>query len=135
AYEGALEFDGSSNTMSHLSRRWQLTNTRYLLGAAGFHEALNQQIDPGQHRFQLVQRFDLVPKPGVTEVQTLDHLTTVSSTNGQYAIFSFNGALPRAKLYTDWQVATNDPAATNELTAATQNPNDLDLLKKVGTND
>src|SRR5439155_11890494 len=95
-----------------MARRWQLTNTRYLLGAAGFQEALNQQIDPGQHRFQIVQRFDIVPKPGETEVQSLEQLTAVISTNGQYAIFSFNGALPRAKLYTDWQVATNDSAAT-----------------------
>jgi hypothetical protein len=134
AFEGTLEFDGTPGSVSHLARRWQLTNTRYFLGATVFREALNQQLDPGRNRFQVVERFDLVPKPGLTEVQSLDQLTAVSNTNGQYAIFSFNGALPRARLYTDWQVATNDPVAVNQLQAAT-NANDLELLKKVGTND
>ena len=33
AFEKALFFDGTTNTLHHLTRRWQLTNTRYLLGA------------------------------------------------------------------------------------------------------
>jgi hypothetical protein len=136
AFESALAFDEKNPaTISRLSRRWQLTNTRYLLGTARSLDALNNQLDPGRNRFQVVEQFDLVPKPGLTEVQSLDQLTAVISTNGQYAIFSFNGALPRAKLYTDWQIVTNDPAATNELAAAAQNASDQDLLKKVGTND
>jgi len=45
------------------ARRWQLTNTRYLLGPAGFLDGLNEQLDPLQHRFRIVQRFDVLPKP------------------------------------------------------------------------
>ena len=44
---------------------WQLTNTRYLLGPAGFLDGMNEQLDPGQHRFRIIERFQIVPKPGV----------------------------------------------------------------------
>ena len=30
--------------------------------------------------------------------------------NGTYALIEFTGALPRAKLYSHWQVSTNDTA-------------------------
>ncbi|MCX6928823.1 MAG: hypothetical protein NT154_37265, partial [Verrucomicrobia bacterium] len=46
AFETALAFDNSTNTLNRLTRRWQLTNTRYLIGAAGFLETLNREIDP-----------------------------------------------------------------------------------------
>jgi hypothetical protein len=92
------------------TRRWQLTNTRYLLGPAGFLEFLNQQLDPVQHRFRIVQRFEVVPKPGITQPTRLEELTVVLNENGQYALFEFTGALPRVKLYGNWQVSTNDPA-------------------------
>src|ERR1044071_4339493 len=115
AFETALSFDGTSNTLHHITRRWELTNTRYLLGAAGFLDVLNQQIDPVQHRFRIAERFDLVPKPGQTDLKTYEQFTAVENTNGQYAVFSFNGALPRAKLYSDWQVNTNDQATLKQL--------------------
>ena len=67
AFESALFFDGTTNTLHRLTRHWQLTNTRYLLGAAGFLDVLNQQIDPVQHRFRIAARFDLAPKPGIPE--------------------------------------------------------------------
>ncbi len=122
AYEGALEFDGNSNKVQRLTRRWQLTNTRYLLGPAAYLDVLNQQIDPGRHRFEIAQRFDLVPKPGETEIQSFEQLTAVSSTNGAYAIFSFSGALPRSKLYSRWQVNTNDQATLEQLTSPSFDP-------------
>ena len=112
AFESALFFDGTTNTLHRLTRRWQLTNTRYLLGAAGFLDVLNQQIDPIQHRFRIVARFDIAPKPGIQNPSGLDlaELTAVIKPDGQYAVFDFTGALPRAKLYANWQVSTNDPA-------------------------
>jgi len=118
----ALAFDGTSNTLHHLTRRWQLTNTRYLLGAAGYLDVLNQQIDPVQHRFTIAERFDIVPKPGETELRSYDQFTSIPNTNGQYAVFSFNGALPRAKLYSNWQVSTNDQATLAQLTDASFDP-------------
>jgi hypothetical protein len=112
AYEAVLSFD--------LARHWELTNTRYLVGPAAYLDALNQQLDPEKHRFHIVQRFNIVPKLGV-DVQKLNEqlqhgefhgekLTAALNDNGSYALFEFTGALPRVKLYSDWQVCTGEPA-------------------------
>ena len=92
------------------ARYWQLTNTRYLLGTAGFLDALNQQLDPGQHRFRIAQRFDIVAKPGITQPTQFEELTATPANDGELALFEFTGALPRAKLYSNWQINTNDQA-------------------------
>ncbi len=110
AYEMALA-TRSADTAFLWARRWELTNTRYLLGPAGFLGVLNEQLDPAQHRFRIVQRFDIVPKPGIEQVTQYTELTAATADNGAIALFDFTGALPRAKLYSDWQVCTNDPAA------------------------
>lgn len=94
------------------TRLWELTNTRYLLGAAGFLNVLNQQLDPGKERFRIAERFDLIAKTNVDQSEglTAEDLTAVSSPDGDLAVFDFTGALPRAKLYSNWQVNTNDQA-------------------------
>jgi hypothetical protein len=122
AFESALFFDGTTNTLHHLTRRWQLTNTRYLLGAAGFIEVLNQQLDPVQHRFKITTRFDITAKPGIPNPTGLDELTAIIKPDGQYAVFDFTGALPRANLYSNWQVSTNDQATLAKLASAEFDP-------------
>ncbi len=114
-YLVALSPHGTAEDGPLYARQWQLTNTRYLLGAAGFLEAMNQQLDPVQHRFRIAQRFDVVAKPGITRPTQLEELTAVANENGPYALFEFTGALPRAKLYSNWQVNTNDQAVLNTL--------------------
>ena len=54
-----------------LLRRWELTNTRYLLGPAGFAEGINQQLDPQLKRFSDALRFNIEPKPGIASTRTL----------------------------------------------------------------
>jgi len=104
-------FTPSSNeTIGLFARQWQLTNTRYLLGPAGFLPVLNQQLDPERHRFRILQRFSIAPKPGIVHPSQLEELTAYPNDNGDYALFDFTGALPRAKLYSNWQVNTNDAA-------------------------
>jgi hypothetical protein len=98
----------SQSQLALFRRHWELTNTRYLLGAAGFLDTLNQALDPAQQRFRIAQRFDLVPKPGVLQPTGLEDLTAMPSSDGELAVFDFTGALPRAKLYGNWQVSTND---------------------------
>ncbi len=118
AYENALVFDETSNTLHHVSRRWQLTNTRYLLGPAGFLESLNQQLDSTQRRFRIVQRFEIAPKPGFDfDPTNPETWTALPATNGHYAVFEFAGALPRAKLYTNWQVTPDDAAVLQQLSS------------------
>ena len=109
-YVEAFSPRGTAESAWLFTRRWELSNTRYLVGAAGYLEVMNQQLDPIQRRFRIAQRFEVVPKPGVTQPQRLEELTAVPSDNGRYALFEFTGALPRAKLYSNWQVNTNDQA-------------------------
>jgi hypothetical protein len=115
AFERALAFRNTPESEPLIARRWQLTNTRYLLGPAGFLELMNEQLDPGQHRFRIVRRFDVVPKPGIERPTKLEELTAVPNDNGNYALFEFTGALPRAKLYSNWQISTNDTATLQTL--------------------
>jgi len=132
AYQMALS-PRSPDTYYLMARRWQLTNTRYLLGPAGFMEVLNEQLDPLQHRFRIAQRFEVAPKPGIQQPTRLEELTAVPNDNGNYALFDFTGALPRAKLYANWQ--TNSLAALNSFTTNGLGEDDLQLLGLVGTND
>lgn len=110
-YLEALSPRGTAESAPLLARHWELTNTRYLLGPAGYLEVMNQQLDPEQHRFRIVQRFEVVPKPGILQPTRLEELTAVPNENGRYALFEFTGALPRAKLYSNWLVNTNDQAS------------------------
>jgi hypothetical protein len=134
AYEMALNVQ-SSETLRNLGRRWQLTNTRYLVGFFGFVDALNTYFDPDHKRFRVVERFELVPKPGVTDPRHWEDMTAELSTNGTFAVIEFTGALPRAKLYSTWQMAGDDPAALNELKTRKLGANDLSALQRLGTND
>jgi hypothetical protein len=52
----------------------------------------------------------------------LDELTAVIKPDGQYAVFDFTGALPRAKLYSNWQVSTNDQVTLTNLASAAFDP-------------
>jgi hypothetical protein len=92
----------------NMVRLWQLTNTRYLFGLAGnFVDQLNQQLDPQQKRFRQVMAFALYQKPGT------QYIGAETNANGPFSVVEFTGALPRAKLYTDWEII---PQATNVLT-------------------
>ena len=106
-----------------MARRWQLTNTRYLLGPAGFLDVLNEQLDPLQHRFRIVQRFDILPKPGIEGFHNgWKKSPPFPENEGDCALFEFTGALPRAKLYSNWQVSTNDDATLKTLTSTNFDP-------------
>ncbi|HEV2694088.1 MAG TPA: YfhO family protein [Verrucomicrobiae bacterium] len=133
AYEDALRMgfkqrpDGQwgldESTFYKLPRRWELSNTRYLLGPAQFVDSFNAQFDPGRNRFHIIQRFAIGLKPGVTEFhQNLEELTAYPNDNGDYALIDFTGALPRAKLYSNWLVSTNDQANLKMLTDANFDP-------------
>ena len=128
AYLTALAPSGGPDTAHLITRRWELSNTRWLLGAAGYLEVMNQQLDPAKHRFQIVQRFEIVPKPGISQAHRLEELTAVAREDGRYALFEFTGALPRVKLYSNWQVSTNDPENLKTLTAPNFDPEKTVLI-------
>jgi hypothetical protein len=100
AFNGAL---GPS-----MVRLWQLTNTRYIMALAGFAEALNAQLDPQKRRFRNALLFEITQRPG-------GGITAVTNTTGPLALIEFTGALPRAKLYSQWQVSASDDATLKRL--------------------
>jgi hypothetical protein len=128
AFDTALAFRNTPETVYLIARKWQLTNTRYLLGPAGSLDTLNQQLDPVQQRFRIIKRFDVMPKPGVEQVKKLEELTAFPNDNGGCALFEFTGALPRARLYANWQVGTNDDATLQTLAATNFDPAKIVLV-------
>jgi hypothetical protein len=127
AFEDALH--GDPKAVWLITRRWQLTNTRYLLGPAGFLDVMNRQLDPDQQRFRIVRRFNIVPKPDAKDPQhRLEEWTAVLDDSGDYALFEFTGALPRAKLYSNWLVSTNDTATLQTLTDKNFDPQQTVLV-------
>jgi len=107
-WESALHFNGSAENL-HLSwRRWQLMNTRYLLGGAGMVDELNRQLQPNAP-FRELMRFDFY------QTRQGGPILTRTNAQAQYALIEYTGALPRAKLYSSWQVSTNDEATLQTL--------------------
>ncbi|HEY1789910.1 MAG TPA: hypothetical protein VGJ73_17320 [Verrucomicrobiae bacterium] len=113
-----------------LARRWELSNTRYLLGPVGYLDQLNEQFDPVQRSFRIVKRFSIAAKPGIENPTELEQVTAVPDTNGDYALIEFGGALPRASLYTNWQVSTNSQTTLQTLAARNFDPHKTVLVSE-----
>jgi hypothetical protein len=107
-WESALHFNGMPTNLHIPWRRWQLMNTRYLLGGAGMADALNQQLKPNAP-FRELMRFDFY------QARTGGPILTRTNVQAQYALIEYTGALPRVKLYSSWQVSTNDEATLQTL--------------------
>jgi len=122
AFDEALSPRRVADLARVLTRRWELTNTRYVLGAAGFLNLLNSFGDPDQTRFSIVERFTLVPRPGILRPMQAEDLMAEESTNGPFALFEFTGALPRASLYGRWRAATNNAQALDLSTNSNFHP-------------
>lgn len=122
----------SAETYRHAARRWELTGTRYLLTSRGMEAQLNQAFDPERRRFREVMPFAFIPRPGAppdlgrTLEAKLDNFMAVVSTNGTMALLEFTGALPRAKLYHQWQTLPD-----NEATLARLRDSDFDPQQSV----
>jgi hypothetical protein len=85
-----------------------------LIGAANYLDALNS-LDPGFRRFRILDRFNIGPKPGVRQPTKLEELTALPDPYGKFALYEFSGVLPRAMLYSTWQVITNDETTLQTL--------------------
>jgi hypothetical protein len=121
AFEKAFQFDGNPQNVQRVSRRWQLTNTRYLLGAAALLNAV-KLLDPDQQRIRSIMNFEFYKDRAEGPILTRTNET------GPFALFEFTGALPRARLYSNWQVSTNDAAALKVLVAKEFDPAQLVLV-------
>jgi hypothetical protein len=118
-FEGAMSSDGGKDTIFRFARRWQLTNMRYLIAPAAAQSMLNSELDP-ERRFQPRMIFEFYQNreggPILTRTNAFDQNRI------QFALFEFTGALPRVKLYSNWQVSTNDEATLTKLASKEFNP-------------
>jgi hypothetical protein len=105
-----------------VAREWQLTNTRYLLGAASILDFLDRSLGAAAPPLKIVTRFNVVPKPGGVETPGMDQMTAVPDTNGDYAVFEYPDTLPRAKLFSNWQVNPSDRESLEQLTNPSFDP-------------
>jgi hypothetical protein len=109
-------------------RTWELTNTRYLLGLGpGMVEVLNEKLAPASKPFRLVQSFEVVAKPGGSGLYPVDYKAAPSPA-GQLGVIEFTGALPRASLYSNWQVMTNDDTTLKTLASPAFDPHKTVLV-------
>lgn len=125
AYRAALS--GNSAT---LTRLWELTNTRFIFGLndSNFLNGIAAQLDGGRRRFRIHTPFDIVPKPGIATPTRMDQVTVTTNGPGQFALVEFTGALPRAKLFTNWLATTNDTEVLSLLTNAAFNPHETVIV-------
>ena len=64
---------------------------------------------------------DIITKPNVTQVENAGDLTIVTNDNGHIALMEFPQALPRAKLYANWQTL-EDKVALDKLNSPAFDP-------------
>ena len=104
-------------------RLWKLCNARYLIAPDVVVPFLNENADPVQRGFQIRARFSLARKEWVTNnAEDLGDLTAVITNNGPYALIEITNALPRAKLYSNWQTPADDASALQLLNSQAFDP-------------
>ncbi len=122
-------FEPAAGRLGPVLRLWQLTNTRWLLAANG----LGGQLDAMFGRtngFVPRLEFELTLKPDARREAGLqaDDFTAIVRTNGPYAVFEVPDVLPRAGLYTDWEVLPDDAVTLSRLKDPSFDPHARVLL-------
>ncbi len=130
AYERAFSPTNAASGLNILSRRWQLTNTRYLLGLTGIQNYLNTTVDPEHHSFRIIDRFNITPIPGVMHPTKFEEITAIRDPNGACAVYEFAAALPRTRLYSHWEVMTNYDEALKRLADPNFHPSQAVVVPK-----
>lgn len=96
-----------------LPRLWALTNTRFILGMKGALNTLNQ-LNTSREGFRIHTSF--------TFTQQEDQVVPVADPNGMFALFEFTRALPRARLFSQWEYIEDDQQILARLSDPEFNP-------------
>jgi len=88
-----------------------VARNHFRLVAAGALDRVRQRFGVARIEFLNVG-VEPVKKLDVSDQAVLDNF---SNAGGQFALMEFTGALPKARLYGNWQVQTNDAAALERL--------------------
>jgi hypothetical protein len=130
----------SPTDLSAPVRMWRLTNTRYILADSRVTPALNQLAEP-RNSFRNIMLGDIVPKRENMPIEDAGDLTIQTNDNGHVVLIEFTAALPRAKLYANWQM-TDDATTLAELNSSKFDPaktvliaNDTPVPEKPGQPD
>ncbi|HIL72990.1 MAG TPA: hypothetical protein EYG44_02055 [Verrucomicrobia bacterium] len=117
AFERRFTTTGDTNTHYLAGRRWELTNTRWILSGTNDVAFFNRQFDPAKGRFTVATNFVVGLRPGTknSNAPLSEDFTTQFNSAGPYSLIRFDGALPRTKLFTHWQVQTDDAATLETL--------------------
>lgn len=132
-------------------RKWALTSTRYFMclsgnsdvngatrsqfGDMGYTNVLNYSLDPSLRRFHTIKTFGLEAVTNTPPGQvpaSHDPVTYKARENpdglGVVALVEFEGALPRAKLFANWQQGVADPEALKIISSAGFDPHQRVIL-------
>lgn len=128
----ALHPEGASDAW-RIGRLWQLTNVRYVVGARGILPELNAALDPVARSFRPVLSFDLALRGNPTPEGgfTADDLTVVEQPHGALAVFEYGNALPRARLYSVWEVIPETGAILRTLQDPGFDPRQRVILDRI----
>ena len=106
----------------YITRLWELTNTRFVIGWAQGIDRFNEMFDPAQKRFRIRQAFGLAlkegaetPPAGMPIAEAIQAYTAVPTADGPLALIEFTGALPRVKLYSKWSSSNDDRQVLSRL--------------------
>jgi hypothetical protein len=114
AFQMALPQENGFNIL----RWWQLSNTRYILGPG---PEVVKRLDPSGTKLRVAMAFDLAPKRPNPSYWPEDW-KSVENPNGMLSVIEFTDALPRAKLFSQWQVTTNDAVTLQTLASPAFDP-------------
>jgi len=128
SYLGNFVTRSVKQDLSPATRLWQLTNTRYVLADANMEPVLNQLGRP-KNSFRTVMRMEMAVKPGVKQFEDAGDMTVKTNSQGGTALLEFVHALPRVKLFSQWQ--TMEDSATLQTLASPQfDPEKTVLISK-----
>jgi hypothetical protein len=142
--EDKQQFEAALGGVEGLLRKWELLNVRYILGPAVtpgpggklVTDDLNQGADPVKRRFVTATfpdgapvRFNFVPKsPEFSQSMDPVSYNVVPDPNGLLQVLEFTGALPRASLYSNWQVDPDDASTLALLAGKNFDPHQLVIV-------
>lgn len=119
------------------ARLWQLSNTRYIFCWAGYLTNSIYQgsppllgLDRSPDAFEVKTRLKVVPGPGVVIPTTQADLDMEMSNDGDFVLVEYKNALPRAKLYSNWQISESDDATLNTLRSPSFDPHKSVIISK-----
>ena len=122
AFTKAVNATNGSGPWFHLMRAWQFTSTGYLLAPVSLAGYLTQQNYFAQPPLALVTQFKLERKPGVNSAKRPDQMTAVPASDGPFGLYQFTARLPRAGLYSSWEVNTNGDDVLSQMMGRSFDP-------------